>query len=111
MSLPIGSPYPAPRYVSCEIDGFGFVHPLRGMAKKNRYADLAASQFEVSGRTRRSNDPEFCRFLAEAKRRNDGRGFWEVHTDFLLMKLHQRKQKRLAKMNATASESFIANNT
>lgn len=97
--------------MSCEIDGFGFVHPLRGMAKRNRYASLAATQFEVNGRTRRSNHVEWHRYEAEAERRDDGRNWVEVSTDFRMMKLYQRRQKRLAEMNATASESSLANST
>jgi len=81
------------------------------MAKKNRYAHLAATQYEVNGRTRRSNYVEFHRYLAEAQRRNDGRHFWEVLRDFRLMEFYQCKQKCLAEMNATASESLIAINT
>ena len=33
------------------IDGIGSVHPLRGMAKQNRYADKAQNQAEIGGRT------------------------------------------------------------
>ena len=97
--------------MSCEIDGFGFVHPLRGMARRNRYANVAATQFEKNGRTRRSNDLEWHRYEAEAERRDDGRTWVEVSTDFRMMKLYQRRQKRLAEMNATASESSLANST
>ena len=32
------------------IDGIGSVHPLRGMAKQNRYADKAQNQAEIGGR-------------------------------------------------------------
>ena len=97
--------------MSCEIDGFGFVHPLRGMAKRNRYANLAVNQLEVSGRTRRSNDVEWHRYEAEAERRNDGRTWVEVLTDFHTMKLHQRRQQRLAKMNVAANDSSVFNTT
>ena len=36
------------------IDGIGSVHPLRGMAKQNRYADKAQKQAEIGGRVIRS---------------------------------------------------------
>ena len=81
------------------------------MAKRNSYANVAATQFEKNGRTRRSNDLEWHRYEAEAERRDDGRNWVEVSTDFRTMKLHQRRQKRLAEMNATASESSLANST
>ena len=81
------------------------------MAKRNRYANLAATQFEKNGRTRRSSDLEWHRYEAEAERRNDGRTWVEVSTDFRTMKLHQRRQQRLPEMNANASESSLANST
>ena len=93
--------------MSCEIDGFGFVHPLRGMAKRNRYANLAATKFEKNGRTRRSSDLEWHRHEAEAERRNDGRNGLEVLTDFRTMRVHQRRQQRLAKMNVTANDYSV----
>ena len=37
------------------IDGIGSVHPLRGMAKQNRYADKAQKQAEIGGRVIRSS--------------------------------------------------------
>ena len=36
------------------IDAIGSVHPLRGMAKQNRYADKAQKQAEIGGRVIRS---------------------------------------------------------
>ena len=36
------------------IDGIGSVHPLRGLAKQNRYADKAQKQAEIGGRVFRS---------------------------------------------------------
>ena len=81
------------------------------MAKKNRYANLAATQFEVNGRTRRSNDVELHRYEAEAERRNDGRNGLEVLTDFRTMRVHQRRQQRLAKMNIAANDSSVVNTT
>ena len=39
----------------------GSVHPLRGMAKQNRYADKAAQQLEVAGRKLRTFSPAHVR--------------------------------------------------
>ena len=47
------------------IDGIGSVHPLRGMAKQNRYADKAQNKAEIGGRTiRRPSGGDFLRQLA-----------------------------------------------
>lgn len=39
-----------PQSRALAIDGIGSVHPLRGMAKQNRYADKAQNQAEIGGR-------------------------------------------------------------
>ena len=47
--------------MGCEIDGFGSVHPLCGMAKQNRHAEKASQQLEVGGRKMRTNNPAHVR--------------------------------------------------
>lgn len=75
------------------------------MAKQNRYANLAASQFEVNGRTRRSNDPEWHRFLAEAERRNNECSLLEILANYRRMKRHQRSQYCLQGMSIKPCDS------
>ena len=69
------------------IDGIGSVHPLRGMAKQNRYADKAQNQAEIGGRTiRRPSNAASLRWLAaradEYLAKNGGQPspHWQLHT-------------------------------
>jgi len=45
----------------CEAYGFGSVHPLRGMARPDRYAEKASQEIEVAGRKLRTSNPDHIR--------------------------------------------------
>ena len=56
--------------------------PTSWNGKRNRYANLAATQFEKIWSYSRSSDLEWHHYEAEAERLNDGWNGLEVLTDF-----------------------------